>query len=104
MLITFIDSQGINQKEFLPDGTMMNAARYIEISNCFMKRLRRVRSQYARQDSWFFVLDNSRPQTANNVKQFLVKKREGRGQIGHPPYSPDLNLPDLFPFQRLKLP
>ncbi|GFX63803.1 mariner Mos1 transposase [Trichonephila clavipes] len=41
MLITFLDIQGIVHKEFLPEGTTMNAARYIEILTRFMKRLRR---------------------------------------------------------------
>ncbi|GFV41733.1 histone-lysine N-methyltransferase SETMAR [Trichonephila clavipes] len=43
----------------------------------------------------------SRPHTANIVKQFREKK--GLLQIGHPPYSPDLNPPDFFIFPRIKL-
>ncbi|GFX50168.1 histone-lysine N-methyltransferase SETMAR [Trichonephila clavipes] len=38
---------------------------------------------------------------SNIVKQFLAKK--GVVEIEHPPFSPDLNLPDFFPFPRLKL-
>ncbi|GFT95055.1 DUF4817 domain-containing protein [Trichonephila clavipes] len=49
MLITCFDSQRIIRKEFLPEGKTMNAARYIEIMTSFMKRLHRVRPQYAQQ-------------------------------------------------------
>ncbi|GFX22520.1 hypothetical protein TNCV_2784561 [Trichonephila clavipes] len=43
-------SQNITHKEFLPEGgTTMNAARYIEILIRFMKRLHRVRPQYAQR-------------------------------------------------------
>jgi len=101
MLITFFDCHGIIHKEFLPEGTTLNAARYIEILTRFMKRLRRVRPQYARPGSWFFVHDNARPHTANIVKQFLATK--GVVQLEHPPYSPELNPPDFFLFPRLKL-
>src|SRR5215510_16122621 len=66
-----------------------------------MKRLSRVRPQYARPGSWFFVHDNARPHTANIVKQFLATK--GVVQLEHPPYSTDLNPPDFFLFPRLKL-
>ncbi|GFX20709.1 mariner Mos1 transposase [Trichonephila clavipes] len=49
VLIIFFDSQGIIHKEFLPEGATMNAARYIEILTRFMKRLCRVRPQYAQR-------------------------------------------------------
>ncbi|GFV63373.1 hypothetical protein TNCV_3286151 [Trichonephila clavipes] len=32
MLITFFDSQGVIHKEFLPEGTTMNAARFQSLS------------------------------------------------------------------------
>ncbi|GFW06323.1 hypothetical protein TNCV_37971 [Trichonephila clavipes] len=82
----------------------MNAARYIEISTHFMKRLRRVRPQYAQQSSWFFVRDNARPHTANIVKQFLAKKEVVKTE--HPPFnnrSPNLYRPNFFLFPRLAL-
>ncbi|GFS97255.1 hypothetical protein NPIL_528171 [Nephila pilipes] len=79
----------------------MNAARYIEILTLFMKRLLRVRPQYAKQGSWFFVRNNTRPLTTNIVKQFLKKKGVLRKE--HPPHSHDLNPPDCFLFPRLTL-
>ncbi|GFX87676.1 tyrosine-protein kinase Btk29A [Trichonephila clavipes] len=94
-------TQGIIHKEFLPEGTMMNAARYIEILICFMKSLRRVQPQYAQQGSRFFVYDNACPHATNIVKRFLAKK--GVEEIKRPLYSPDLNPPDFFLFPRLKL-
>ncbi|GFX29225.1 hypothetical protein TNCV_3217591 [Trichonephila clavipes] len=74
----------------------MNAARYIEILTRSMKRLSRVRPQYAQQGSWFFVHDYYRPPTANIVKQFLAKN--GVVQIEHPSFSSDLHPPDFFLF------
>ncbi|GFX06953.1 hypothetical protein TNCV_1202681 [Trichonephila clavipes] len=47
--VIFFGSQGIIHKEFLPEGTTMNAARYIEVLTHFMERLRRGRPQYAQQ-------------------------------------------------------
>ncbi|GFT25497.1 hypothetical protein TNCV_3173761 [Trichonephila clavipes] len=73
---TSFDSQGIIHKDSLPEGTEMNAARFIEMLTRFMKRLRRVWTQFAYQGSWFLVHDNDRSHTANIVKKFL-KKREG---------------------------
>ncbi|GFX13096.1 hypothetical protein TNCV_2357521 [Trichonephila clavipes] len=66
-----------------------------------MKRLRRVRPQYAQQGSWFFVHDNALLHTASIAKQLLAKKRVV--QIEYPPYSPDLKPPDFFLLPRLKL-
>ncbi|GFW03765.1 hypothetical protein TNCV_2538761 [Trichonephila clavipes] len=78
----------------------MIAARYIKILTGFMKRLRRVRLQYAQQGSWFFVHGNACPCTPNIVKQFLSEN--GMVQTEHPAFSPDLNHPDFFLFSRLK--
>ncbi|GFT65199.1 hypothetical protein TNCV_720761 [Trichonephila clavipes] len=44
--VPFFDSQGMIHKDFLPEGTTMNSARYIEVLTRFRKRLRRVRPQY----------------------------------------------------------
>ncbi|GFX36378.1 mariner Mos1 transposase [Trichonephila clavipes] len=101
MLITFFDSHGIIHEKFLPEGTLMNAARHIEILTRFMKRLRRVRTHYAQQGSWFCVHDNAHTTTVKIVKQFLPKKEVV--QTEHPPYSSDLNPPDFFLFRRPKL-
>ncbi|GFV24239.1 hypothetical protein TNCV_1043441 [Trichonephila clavipes] len=46
-----INSPLIINNEFLPEETMINTARNIEILNRFMRRLRRERTQYARQGS-----------------------------------------------------
>ncbi|GFU49184.1 hypothetical protein TNCV_2674801 [Trichonephila clavipes] len=50
ILITIFDSQGIIHKKFLPEETTMNTAKYIEILIPFLKRLCRLRLQYAHHD------------------------------------------------------
>lgn len=82
MLITFFDNQGIIHKEFLPEGTTMNAARYIEILTRFMKRLRRVRPQYAQQGSWFFCSRQCSPSHSQYRQTVIGKKRRGWGGGG----------------------
>ncbi|GFT73422.1 hypothetical protein TNCV_1700161 [Trichonephila clavipes] len=79
----------------------MNSARYIGILTRSMKRLRRVRSQYAQQGSWFFVHDNAHPHTSNVVKPSLPEKVVGQNE--HPLFLPDHNLPDYFLLSRFKL-
>ncbi|GFW81087.1 histone-lysine N-methyltransferase SETMAR [Trichonephila clavipes] len=51
---------------------------------------------------FFFVHDSARSHTTNIVKQLMAKRGEGV-QIEHPPYSPDLNPSNFFPFPRLRL-
>ncbi|GFW62665.1 hypothetical protein TNCV_2624281 [Trichonephila clavipes] len=71
-------SQIIIHKEFISMRTTMNAARYIDFLTRFMKRLSRVRPQYAQQGPcFFFVHDNARPNTVNIFKQFLTTKKRG---------------------------
>ncbi|GFT07036.1 hypothetical protein TNCV_1415811 [Trichonephila clavipes] len=48
-----------------------------------------------------FLFTTPRPHIANIVKQFLSKKEVVKTE--HPPFSPDLNLLELFLFPRLKL-
>ncbi|GFS92751.1 mariner Mos1 transposase [Trichonephila clavipes] len=97
----FFNSQCIILKEFLPEGTVMNAAMHMEILTCFLKRLRRVWPHYTHQGLGFLVHDNAFPHTANIFEQFLTKR--GGVQIEHPPYSTDLNPPDFFLFLGVKL-
>lgn len=101
MLIAFFDSKGLIHKEFLPEGTTLNAAAYVDILKRLLQRIRRVRPEYAAQGSWALLHDNARPHTALVVQQFLAAK--GVVTINHPPYSPDLSPPDFFLFPRLKL-
>jgi hypothetical protein len=39
MLITFFDKQGVNHKEFLPEGQAVNCAFYVEFIGKFLKRI-----------------------------------------------------------------
>lgn len=101
MLIAFFDSHGIIHKEFLPEGSTMNANTYVEILKRLLRRIRRVRPQYAEQGSWCLLHDNARPHTALVVQQMLAEK--GVVSLAHPPYSPDLAPADFFLFPKLKL-
>lgn len=51
MLITLFDAGGIIHKEYLPEGTTLNAATYVNILNRLLKRIRRVRPQYTENGS-----------------------------------------------------
>jgi hypothetical protein len=46
MLVTFFDSQGIIQKEFVSPGQMVNREYYVEVLFLLVKRIRRVRPQF----------------------------------------------------------
>ncbi|GFV01129.1 hypothetical protein TNCV_1010501 [Trichonephila clavipes] len=87
--------QSIIHKEFLPEGTTMNAARYTEILTRFMKRLRMVQPQCA-QGSWFFAHGNACPHTANIFKQFRAEKVVVQSEYS--PFLLHINPPDLFQF------
>jgi hypothetical protein len=58
MLIIFFDSQGVVQKEFVPEGKTVNAEFYKRVMHRLLKRIRRVRP--AAFCSWdFFFLHNN---------------------------------------------
>ncbi|GBO32946.1 hypothetical protein AVEN_70508-1 [Araneus ventricosus] len=71
-----------------------------EILKRLLQRIKRVRSQDAKQGDWTLLHDNARPHTAFLVKRFLAKK--GVACLNHPPYSPNLSPPDFFLFPKLK--
>ena len=102
MLIVFFDCEGIIHKEFLPEGSTLNAAAYVEVLKRLLQRIRRVRPQYSEPEAtWFLLHDNARPHTAAVVQQLLAKR--GVASLAHPPYSPDLSPPDYFLIPRLKI-
>ncbi|GFY27407.1 mariner Mos1 transposase [Trichonephila clavipes] len=99
--VTFFDRQDIAHKEFLPEGTTMNAVRYTEVLTRFMKLLRKVRPQYAQNGHGFLfttMLILIQPTLRN-----CSEKKKGAEQVEHPPYSPYLNPSDFFLFPQLKL-
>ncbi|GFS78700.1 hypothetical protein TNCV_3148751 [Trichonephila clavipes] len=87
-----------SRKEYLLEGTTMNAARYIEILTRFMKLLRRV---HITRIMGFC----SRPCSSSRSQYYQrVPDQKKKGvNIELPPYLPDLNTPKFFLFSRLKL-
>ena len=51
MLIVFFDCEGIIHKEFLPEGSTLNAAAYVEVLKRLLQRIRRVRPQYSEPEA-----------------------------------------------------
>ena len=100
MLVVFFDSEGLIHKEFLPEGSTLTAATYVDILKRLLQRINRVRPQYARHGHWTLLHDNARPHTALLVQRFLTTK--GVVSLKHPPYSPDLSPPDFFLFPKVK--
>jgi [histone H3]-lysine36 N-dimethyltransferase SETMAR len=88
MLITFFDANGIIRKEFVPEGQTVNAELYCEVLKRLLRRICRVRPQFAEPGSWFLLHDNARPHVAVRVKRFLATHQVI--ELNHPPCSPDL--------------
>lgn len=100
MLIAFFDIRGLVHHEFVPAGTTVNAAFYVEVLKRLKKRVNRIRPDIA--DNWKLHHDNAPAHTAFIVTNYLTKA--GIPTISQPPYSPDLAPPDFFLFPRLKGP
>lgn len=97
MLITFFDSKGIIHKEFLPPGQTVNKIFYRDVMDRLLKRIRRVRPEYADSGKWYLLHDNAPAHASTLVTQYLAQRRVII--INHPPYSPDLAPADFFCFQ-----
>jgi hypothetical protein len=93
-LVTFIDSQGIIHKKFVPPGQTVSMQYYVEVLSRVVQRIRQVRPQFQGKGSRLLLHDNARPHTAASIKQFLAKQEI--------PYSPDLYPPDFFLFPKIK--
>ena len=57
MLICFFDSQGVVQKEFVPQGQTVNKQHYREVLERLRKRVHRVQPEIA--DTWMLHHDNA---------------------------------------------
>ena len=94
-----LDSQGVVNKEFVPEGKTVNAKFYKEVMDRLLKRIQRVRpAAFCSRD--FFLLHNTPAHKAESVCQFLTPKKVTT--LCHTPYSPDLSSPVYFLFPKLK--
>jgi len=67
----FFDSQGVVQKEFVPQGQTVNK-QYYHVLEQLRKRVHRVRPGIA--DTWMLHHDNAPCHTAISLNEFLAKK------------------------------
>ena len=82
MLICFFNSQGVVQKEFVPQGQTVNKQCYREALERLRKMVHRVRPGIA--DTGMLHHDNAPCHTAISVNEFLAKK--GISVFPQPPY------------------
>ena len=98
MLICFFDSQGVVNKEFVPQGQTANKQYYREVLERLRNKVHLVRPEIV--GTWMLHHDNAPCHTAISVNEVLAKK--GISVVQQPPYSPDLNPCDFFLFPKLK--
>jgi histone-lysine N-methyltransferase SETMAR len=98
--VAFFDGEGIVQREFVPAGTSVTAAFYVDVSKSLRESVRRKRTQKWKND-WASYRDAAPSRTGMAVQQFLAKKQHS--DCAHPPYSPDLAPSDFWPFPSLKM-
>lgn len=101
MLISFYDSKGIIHKEFVPNGSTVNADYYLGVMKRLLSRIRRVRPEYREPGSWRLLHDNAPAHRASQITDFLTKNQIFL--LEHSPYSPDLAPCDYFLFPILHL-
>jgi transposase len=99
MLVAFFDD-GVVHRKFVPTGTNVTAAFYVEVLTRFRENIRRKRLQKWKND-WALHHDNAPSHTAMAVQQFLGKNNVPI--VPHPPYSPDLAPSDFWLFVTLKI-
>ncbi|GFW65801.1 putative mariner transposase [Trichonephila clavipes] len=98
--VCFFDSQGIVQKEFVPQGQAVNQHFYREVLERLRKRVMRVRPNI--KNSWVLHHDDAPCRTEISMNRFLASKNIP--VASQPPYSPNLSPCDFFLFPKLKNP
>jgi histone-lysine N-methyltransferase SETMAR len=88
-------------KKFLPEGKTVNTEFYKEVLDHLLKCIQQVHPAVFCSRDFFSLHDNAPAHNAASVCQFLAPKNVTT--LYHPPYSPDLSLPDYFPFPKLKM-
>lgn len=100
MLVVFIDQDGVNHREFVPDGVGISAQVYADILDHFLVSFKRKRPQHNRSGTWIFLQDGAPARKSRRVTQWLAD--HGIKSLPHPGYSPDLNPMDYWFFDRIK--
>jgi hypothetical protein len=95
MATVFWDSKGIIHLDFLTVQKTINEQYYSTLLNKKVKMAIRSKRR-KRQDSVFFLQDNTRPHTAALIMATALKLK--RDVLPHPPYSPDLAPSDYHLF------
>ena len=72
MLIRFFDSQGVVNKDFVPQGQTVNQQHYREVLERLRIRVHRVRPEIAA--TWMLHHDNAPCHTALSINEFFTKK------------------------------
>jgi histone-lysine N-methyltransferase SETMAR len=98
MLICFFDIGGIIHFEFVPEGTTVNQAFYMEVLKKLIDGVRHKQGELWRDCSLIFYHDNAMARFTSSVAVF---SRKGISTADHAPYSPDLAPPDFWLFPEL---
>jgi hypothetical protein len=88
-------------KEFIPQGKTVNAEFYKGVMDRLLKHIQWVCPAAFCSQDFFLLHDNVPAHKAASVCQFLTPKSVTT--LYHPPYCPDLSLPDYFLFPKLKM-
>jgi hypothetical protein len=101
MLIIFFGTQGVVNKEFLPEGKTVNAEFYKGVMDRLLKLIQRVRPAAFCSRDFFLLHDKAPADKAARLCQFLIQKNVTT--LYHPQYSADLSLLDYCLFRKLKI-
>ena len=97
----FFDSQGVVNKEFVPEGKTVNAEFYKGVMDRLLKRIQRVRPTAYYSRDFALLHDNAPAHKAAIVCQFLTPQNVTT--LYPPLYSPDLSPSDYFLFLKWKM-
>jgi hypothetical protein len=75
MFIIIFDPQGLENKEFIPEGKTVNADFYKGVMDRLLKRIERVRPAAFCCRDFFLLHDNAPAHNAASVCQFLYQKK-----------------------------
>jgi len=101
MLVMFFDWKGIDHREFVPRGQIVNKQLYQEVlARLRDAMVRRKRPEMWENQTWMLHHDNAPAYASLLIRSYLTKHQTS--VVPHPPYSPDLAPADVFLFPKLK--